>query len=80
MKVRQVTPLNVTAEEFCNALGLPRRADLMMQLRDLKLVKFFKVGNKHLYPRTYIDKIQNMLLEGKIQIRTDKGEYYVTMK
>ena len=77
MKVRQVTPLNVTAEEFCNALGLPRRADLMMQLRDLKLVKFLEIGNKHLYPRTYI---QNMLLEGKIQIRTDKGEYYVTMK
>ena len=79
MKKRKAESLNVTAEEFCNALGLPRRADLMMQLRDLQLVKFFKVGNKHLYPRTYIDKVQNMLLDGKIQIRTDKGEYYVTM-
>lgn len=80
MKKRQIESLNVTAEEFCNALGLPRRADLMMHLRDLQLVKFFKVGNKYMYPRTYIDKVQSMLLEGNIQIRTDNGEYYVIMK
>lgn len=76
MKTKE--PLNVTNEEFCNALGLPRRGDLMLQLRELQLVKFFKIGKKYMYPRLYIEKIQTMLLNGEIHIKTDKGNYYVT--
>lgn len=71
--------LNVTAEQFCSALGLPRRSDLMQSLRDLQLVKSFKIGKKHMYPRIYIDTIQEMLVNGDIQIRTDNGEYYVAL-
>ena len=44
--------LNVTAEQFCSALGLPRRSDLMQSLRDLQLGKSFKIGKKHMYPRS----------------------------
>lgn len=72
-------PLNLTNEQFCNALGLPRRADLMFHLRDLQLVKFFKVGKKYMYPVEYLHKVQEMLVRGDIQIKTDNGSYYVTL-
>lgn len=76
---RVTEPLNVTGDQFCVALGLPKRRDIMQQLRDLQLVQFFKIGKKYMYPRTYINAIQEMLLGGKIQIRTDKGEYYIVL-
>lgn len=74
-----IEPLNLTNEEFCNALGLPRRADLMLQLRELQLVKFFKIGKKYMYPSEYLHKIQKMLVEGEIQIRTSEGSYYIAL-
>nr|DAX66038.1 MAG TPA: hypothetical protein [Caudoviricetes sp.] len=76
---RVIEPLNVTGDQFCVALGLPKRYDIMQQLRDLGLVKFFMIGKKYMYPRTYIDAVQQLLVNGKIQIRTDKGEYYIVL-
>ena len=37
------------------------------------------IGKKYMYPRTYIDTVQQLLVNGKIQIRTDKGEYYIVL-
>ena len=79
MIMKTIEPLNVTGDQFCTALGLPKRYDIMQQLRDLRLVKFFMIGKKYMYPRTYIESIQQLLVNGKIQIRTDKGEYYIVL-
>lgn len=76
---KKISSLNLTNKEFCNALGLPFRADLMLQFRELQLVKFFKIGKKYMYPVEYLYKIQKMLVDGDIKIKTDKGEYYVTL-
>lgn len=72
-------PLNLTNEEFCNALGLPRRPDLMLQFRELQLVKFFKIGKKYMYPIECLYEVQEMLVRGDIQIKTDQGAYYVAL-
>ncbi len=77
--MKTIEPLNVTGDQFCIALGLPKRYDIMQQLRDLRLVKFFMIGKKYMYPRTYIESVQQLLVNGKIQIRTDKGEYYIVL-
>jgi hypothetical protein len=77
--MKAIDSLNVTGEQFCNYLGLPIRRDIMQQLRELQLVQFFKIGKKYMYPRVYIDIVQKLLVNGDIQIRTDKGEYYITL-
>lgn len=77
--MKAIESLNVTGEQFCNYLGLPIRRDIMQQLRELQLVQFFKIGKKYMYPRVYIDIVQKLLVNGDIQIRTDKGEYYITL-
>lgn len=77
--MKAIDSLNVTGEQFCNSLGLPIRRDIMQQLRELQLVQFFKIGKKYMYPRVYIDIVQKLLVNGDIQIRTDKGEYYITL-
>ncbi|MFK8281673.1 hypothetical protein [Capnocytophaga cynodegmi] len=74
----EILPMNLTAEQFCKTLGLAHNYQIMEQLRALKLVTFFKVGKKYLYPRTNIYKIQQMLVNQEISIKVDKG-YYITL-
>lgn len=73
-----MTPLNVTGKEFCQALGLAYDRGLLREFRSLGLVKSFKVGVKYLYSTADIHKINKMLHDGAISIRTDKGTYYIT--
>lgn len=73
-----ILPMNLTAEQFCKTLGLAHNYQIMEQLRELKLVTFFKVGKKYMYPRTNIDKVQRLLESQKISIKVSGG-YYITL-
>ena len=73
-----MTPLNVTGKDFCNAIGIAYNGDLLKELRNLKLVNFFKIGKKYMYRYEDIEKVSNKLRKGEISIKTNKG-YYITL-
>ena len=74
-----MTPLNVTGKEFCQALGVAFDRGVLREFRALNLVRFFKVGVKYRYSYADIEKVNDMLHNGEISIKTDKGIYYVTL-
>jgi len=73
-----MNPLNVTGKEFCNALGVAYNGDILKSLRTLKLVDFFKIGKKYMYPFEDVKKVSDMLRKGEISIKTNNG-YYITL-
>lgn len=72
-----MTPLNVTGKTFCNAVGIAFNNQILQSLREHKLVSFFKVGNKYLYPSEDVRKVSDKLRKGEISIKTNNG-YYIT--
>ncbi|WP_233881838.1 hypothetical protein [Tenacibaculum piscium] len=73
-----ITPLNVSGNEFCKRLGISQNATIMQCFRNLELVNFFKVGKKYMYPFENIEKVNQMLINNEISIKSDKG-YYITL-
>ncbi len=71
-------PLNLSAPAFCEYLGMNYNRSLLISLRESGLVSFFKIGVKYMYLRKDAEKVQELLLERKISIKTDKGKYYIT--
>ena len=74
-----MTPLNLKGEDFCNMVGLAYHSNILKCLRELNLVRFFKIGKKYMYYTEDVTKVNNLLREGKIEIKTSNG-YYITKK
>lgn len=70
--------LNLSGIDFCKKLGVTHHGDILKELRKFKLVRFFKIGNKYLYPTEDAKKVSEKLQKGEISIKTDKG-YYITL-
>ena len=73
-----MTPLNVTGKMFCEMIGISYNGQIMQCLRELQLVAFFKVGKKYLYPQEDVNKVNSLLRNKDISIKTDNG-YYITI-
>lgn len=71
-------PLNINASTFCKKVGIAYDSALMQKLRDLGLIRFFKMGKKYMYYNEDSKKLSDMLRENKISIKTSNG-YYVTI-
>ena len=69
-----MTPLNVTAQEFCSRVGITHSSKLMENLRELKLVSFFKIGRKRLYALKDAEILSELLHNGEYSI---KGEGHI---
>lgn len=69
-------PLNITGKEFCREVGINREA--LIELRNLNLVGFFKIGVKYMYPFEDVKKISDKLRNDEISIKTNGG-YYITI-
>ena len=71
-------PLNINGTEFCNRIGIAYNRAILNDLRELNLVKFFRIGTKYMYPAKDVEKVNELLLTGKISIKTNRG-YYITL-
>lgn len=71
-------PLNVSGKQFCEAVGITYNGQILENLRALKLVDFFKVGKKYMYPSEDVKKVSDKLRNGEISIKTNNG-YYITL-
>ncbi len=74
-----MSSLNITAQELCEKIGLAYHPDIVKSFRELNLISWFEVGRKRLYKSSDVEKISQMLHEGKISIKTFEKRYYVTM-
>ncbi len=73
-----MTPLNLSAKSFCNYIGITYNGDILKSLRELGLIKYFRVGKKYMYPTTEAEKISEMLLNNEISIKIN-NRYYITI-
>jgi len=71
-------PLNVKAQDFCKIIGISYNSDILKGLRELNLIRFFKVGNKYYYPTEDAQIISKKLIKGNISIKVNGG-YYITI-
>lgn len=71
-------PLNMNASKFCERVGIANDSTLLQRLRDLQLVRHFKMGKKYMYYSEDATKLSDMLRNNKISIKTNNG-YYVTL-
>ena len=78
MNSDKITPLNITGKELCERVGMAYHRNILIQLRELGLVNFFKIGKKYLYHVEDVKKISDKLRNGEISIKTDGG-YYITI-
>lgn len=72
------TPLNLTGKNFCETIGIAYNGQILQSLRENKLVDFFKVGKKYMYPVEDVKKVSDKLRNGEISIKTNDG-YYITI-
>lgn len=79
MSKEYIGKLNVTGEELCKNIGLAYHSDIVKSFRELNLVSWFKVGRKRMYKSSDVYKINQMLHDGKISIKTFEKKYYVTL-
>ena len=70
-----VEPLNLDGKSFLGRIGVTYHNDILLQLRELNLVNFFKVGKKYMYPAEDAKKISEKLRRREISIRTNNGYY-----
>ncbi|TLP81852.1 hypothetical protein [Maribacter sp. ACAM166] len=73
-----IQPLNLTGKAFCEKLGVSYNGQIMLALRELGLVNFFKIGKKYLYAHEDVEAVNQKLRKGEISIRVDKG-YYISL-
>ena len=74
----EVRPLNITGRKFLQEIGLTYQNEILIKLRELNLVTWFKIGNKYLYASEDAERISEKLRKKEISIKTDKG-YYITI-
>jgi len=79
MNNQNITPLNISSTAFCKHIGLANNGEILKQLRELNLVRFFKIGKKYMYPAEDAKKVSDLLRDHKISIKTYKGGYYITL-
>ena len=70
--------LNIKGEQFCKELGVVYNRGILSSLRELNLVRFFRVGKKYMYPSEDVKAVHTKLLNREISIKTNKG-YYITI-
>tara|TARA_R110002167_G_scaffold81296_6_gene222714 strand:+ start:4197 stop:4424 length:228 start_codon:yes stop_codon:yes gene_type:complete len=70
--------LNITGKELCERVGVAHHRHILIQLRELGLVNFFKIGSKYLYHSEDAKKISDKLRNGEISIKVNGG-YYITL-
>lgn len=70
--------LNISGKDFCQRIGITYNGQILVHLRELGLVNFFKIGKKYMYPSEDAKKISDKLRSGEISIKVNGG-YYITL-